>query len=123
MRKIFALILGLVSVSGVSASELKNEASMNVDMENVAPFLTELNAKFELGLDVKKLRDFSASVPVETERSIVVDILDSGRKSKMEFRVFMDDVDAPDLYLFFDTKELCESVDEFMMSWTESRGM
>lgn len=123
MKKLAALILGFFSISGVSALELKHEASMNFDMENIVPFLAELDAKFQFGLDVDKLGSFSASVPVEAEKSIIVDILISGRKTKMEFRIFMDDIDAPDLYMFFDSKETSESVGGFMMNWAEARGM
>ncbi len=123
MRNIFTFILGLIASSSVTASGFTNEASMNFDLDNVVPFLSELDAKFELGINVKKLGEFSASVPLESEKSIVVDILDSGRKTKMEFRVFMDDIDAPDLFMFFDSKELSESVGNFMMSWAEARGM
>ena len=107
----------------VSASELTNEASMNFDLENVVPFLTELDANLKLGLDAKELGEFSDSITVNTEKSIVIDILDAGRETKMEFQVFMDDIDAPDVYMFFDSKELSESVGDFMMSWAEARGM
>ena len=107
----------------VSASELTNEASMNFDLENVVPFLTELDANLKLGLDAKELGEFSASIPVNTEKSIVIDILDAGREAKMEFQIFMDDIDAPDVYMFFDSSELSESVGDFMMSWAEARGM
>lgn len=107
----------------VSSSKLKNEASMNFDLENVVPFLAELNANFKLGLDVKMLGEFSASILANAGKSIVVDILDAGRETKMEFQVFMDDIDAPDVYMFFDSGELSESVGDFMMSWAEARGM
>ena len=86
-------------------------------------FLDELNANFKLGLDVKMLGEFSASIPANAGKSIVVDILDAGRETKMEFQVFMDDIDAPDVYMFFDSSELSESVGDFMMSWAEARGM
>lgn len=107
----------------VSSSKLKNEASMNFDLENVVPFLAELNANFKLDLDVKMLGEFSASIPANAGKSIVVDILDAGRETKMEFQVFMDDIDAPDVYMFFDSSELSESVGDFMMSWAEARGL
>ena len=41
----------------------------------------------------------------------------------MEFRVFMDDIDAPDLYLFFESSNLAEQVGDFMIEWAEARGM
>ena len=123
MRNLLALILGLFAGSGVHASDLTHEASMNFDLENVAPFLTDLDAKFKFGLNVKELADFSEAVPIEAEKFIIIDILVSGRESQVEFRVFMDDIDAPDLYMFFDSSELSESVSDFMMSWAEARGM
>ena len=123
MKELMGSSSGKSVGSTVSASELTNEASMNFDLENVVPFLTELNANLKLGLDVKELGEFSASIPVNTGKSIVVDILDAGREAKMEFQIFMDDIDAPDVYMFFDSSELSESVGDFMMSWAEARDM
>lgn len=37
----------------------------------------------------------------------------------MKFCVFMDDINAPDLYMFFDSKELSKSVNNFMVEWGE----
>jgi hypothetical protein len=74
---------------------------MGFDLENVAPFLADLEAKYKFGIEVNNLAEFAASVSVEEEKSIIIKISDSGRNSKMEFRVFMDDVEAPDLYMFF----------------------
>lgn len=123
MKKIMALILSLFSGAVVSGQSLNNEASMGLDLENVAPFLTDLEAKYKLGIEVNKLAEFAASVPVKEEKSIIIEISDSGRNSKMEFRVFMDDVDAPDLYMFFDSSQLSESVGNFMLGWAEEHGM
>ncbi|MCH1921641.1 hypothetical protein L9G15_19720 [Shewanella sp. A3A] len=96
---------------------------MNFDQENVAPFLAELDAKFGFGLDVKKLEEFSVSVPIDMEKSVVVEISISGRKTTMEFRVFMDDVNSPDLYMFFDSEGTSKSVERFMLNWAEAKGM
>lgn len=123
MKNIIAIIMSLLAGSSVTASELKYESSMNFDLGNVAPFLTELDSKFNFGFDVKELEKFVSKVPLETEKSVVVSILVAGRESKMEFRVFMDDIDAPDLYMLFDSSELSESVSNFMMSWAEAGGM
>jgi len=123
MKKIFALILSMFSASVASESNINNEASMGFDLENVAPFLIDLEAKFKFGIEVNTLSKFVASVPIEEEKSIVVEIFDSGRKTNMTFRVFMDDVDAPDLYMFFDSSSLSEAVGDFMLRWAEENGM
>lgn len=109
--------------SDASTSNLTNEASMNFDMEDVESFLIELDSKFEFGLDVKKLVKFTSSVAIESEKSMVLNISNLGKKSKMRFQVYMDDIDAPDLCMFFDSNELSESVNDFMMGWAEARGM
>ena len=101
----------------------EHEASMNFDSENVLPFLKELNSKFNFGLNSEELNDFARSVPVEQEKSITVEIDLNGNKSVIEFRVFMDDIDAPDLYLFFESEEVSDKVSDFMMEWAESQGM
>lgn len=101
----------------------KFEASMNFDLKNVEPFLTDLDNKFKFGLNIKSLGEFARSVKVEDEESIEIKINYSGQTSLMEFNVFMDDIDAPDLYLFFESSDLADSVGDFMMEWAEARGM
>ncbi len=101
----------------------KHEASMNFDLENVHPFLTDLENKFKFGININNLNEFAKSVEVESEKSIETEITYSGQTSLMEFRVFMDDIDAPDLYLFFESVDLADSVGDFMMEWAEARGM
>lgn len=123
MKKIMALILSLFSGAVASSQSLNNEASMGFDLENVAPFLSDLEAKYKFGIEVNKLAEFTASVQVEEEKSIIIEISDSGRNSKMEFRVFMDDVEAPDIYMFFDSPQLSEAVGNYMLSWAEEHGM
>lgn len=123
MKKAMAFVLGLFASTGVDASDLQYEASMNFDLESVEPFLYDLSNRFGLDLDVEKLYEFAAAVPVEDERAITVNISGSGRESVMGFRVFMDDTDAPDLYLFFESQELADAVGDFMLEWAEARGM
>lgn len=123
MKKVMAFILGLFSGAVASSQSLSNEASMGFDLEDVVPFLTDLDAKYKFGIEVNKLAEFAASVPVEEEKSIIIEISDSGRNSKMEFRVFMDDIDAPDIYMFFDSRQLSEAVGNYMLSWAEEHGM
>lgn len=101
----------------------EHEASMNFESENVLPFLKELNNKFNFGLNTEQLNEFVSSVPVEQEKSITVEIDLNENKSVMEFRVFMDDIDTPDLYLFFESEEVSDKVSDFMMEWAETQGM
>ena len=123
MKKLVAIILGLFIGVPSQAMNSRYEASMNFDLENVVPFLNELNKEFKFGLDISKLGKFTNSIAVEKEKSIIVDITHSKEKIKMEFKVFMDDIDAPDLYLFFESSELAEQVNDFMIKWAEKHGM
>lgn len=123
MKKWLAIFLGIFASGGTSSSEVNHEASMGFDLADIEPFLVALEAEFNFGLDVKVLTDFVASVPVEKEKYKLVDIVNQGLETKMEFRVFMDDVNTPDLYLFFESYEVAEAVSGFMFQWAESRGM
>ena len=127
MKKLFtilsALVFGSASVSNAMAE--KHKASMNFDSENVRPFLTELNAKFDLGfsLEIDKMVEFSESIEVNEEESIFIKVTSDNVESTMEFHVFMDDVEAPDLYFFFEQATLAQEVGDFMIEWAEARGM
>ena len=123
MKKLLAIISSMVFSSASSAMPEKHEASMNFDPENVRPFLIELDTKFGLGLDIEKMVKFSESIEVEKEESIFLKISSEGGESTMEFHVFMDDIDAPDLYFFFEQAELANKVSNFMIEWAEARGM
>jgi hypothetical protein len=96
---------------------------MNFDLENVSPFLTELNTKFDFRIDVKKLVEFTKAVPVNSDKTMKVDIIIRGKKSKLRYGVFMSDFGSPDVYLFFDDYEVTDEVDAFMLSWAESKGL
>jgi len=125
MKKLLTMIGSLFSGSSSSAMSGKHEASMNFDLESVGPFLIELNTKFDFGFrsEIDKMVEFSESIPVNEEESIFIEISTNGEKSTMEFHVFMDDIDAPDLYFFFEQAKLAEEVGDFMMGWAEARGM
>ena len=123
MKKLLTLILGFFIGTPVQAMSARYEASMNFDLENVIPFLNELESKFKFGLNVNELGKFTSSIEIEKEDSLIVEITHSGEKTKMEFRVFMDDIDAPDLYLFFESSGLADQVGSFMMKWAEAQGM
>jgi len=122
MKKLLAIVAAFFSGSNASAMAV-HEASMNFDQESVRPFLKELDSKFAFSLDIEKMVGFSESIEVEKEDLMYVQIDTVDGNSRLEFRVFMDDIDAPDLYFFFEQAELAQRVGEFMMEWAEERGM
>lgn len=123
MNRILAWIFDRFSSPKSIPGNLTHEASMSFDLEDVVPFLTELEGAYRFGLDIKKLGAFTASIPLDSEQAMVVDIVDAGRRTTLAYQVFMDDIDAPDLYLFFDSEELSESVGDFMLKRAERLGM
>ena len=127
MKKLFTIISGLIFFSSSISIAMgeKYEASMNLDSENVRPFLTELNAKFDLGfgLEINKMVRISESIEVNEEESIFIYITSDNAISIMEFHVFMSSIDAPDLYFFFEQAKLAYDVSDFMVEWAEARGM
>ena len=123
MKKLLVIIFGFIIGTPAQVMSARHEASMNFDLENVVPFLSELDAKFKFGLDVNKLGKFASSIEIYKEDSLIVEITHSEKKTRMEFRVFMDDIDALELYLFFESTDLADQVFDFMMEWAEAQGM
>ena len=123
MKKFLALLFPFLFASSAHTQELVHEASMNFDLENVRPFLKDLDAEFQLSLKVDQLFQFTSSVAIEAENVILVDITIGGESKKMQYRVFMDDIEAPDIYMLFDAEVQAEKVGDFMMQWAEARGM
>ena len=84
-------------------SEPLNEASMNFDAENVAPFLERVSPLVESGFGVNEKKEvlaLLASLQVDTEKELSFSIRYAGAKSTLKVRIFLDDVGAPDLYFF-----------------------
>jgi hypothetical protein len=80
-----------------------NEASMNFDAENVAPFLERVSPLVESGFgaaEKKKVLDLLASLGIDDEKELSFPIRYAGKTSTMKVRIFLDDVGAPDLYFF-----------------------
>src|SRR5262245_35711616 len=100
-----------------------HEASMNFDMENVPPFLTRLNDRLQLGLPVPELVAATRDAPVERESAKVLSVRFNGNPVQLEYRVFMDDVDAPDLYFLTDSQALAVAIDRQMKEFAEELGI
>jgi len=99
------------------------EASINFDMENIAPFLIELESHATLGLPVADLTAFTKSTPVEKERSRALTVTFHGKRVALEYRVFMDDIDAPDIYFFTPSDELAKLIQKQMIEFADRNGL
>lgn len=101
----------------------EHEASMNFDLENVQPFLADLDRSLELGMDVGELAALTRSVGVDEEASIELSVQYSGESSTVRLTVFMDDHDAPDIYFFSPNIELINAIRTEMIEFAENRGL
>lgn len=111
------LIATLVIIYAVRQGRKKkagkvHEASMNFDMEDVKPFLENL-AKNTSGMD--KFLQFWPDIQkleVESEKDWKVNIKFEGKTEEVIFKVFMDDIDAPDIYFFSSSKPLIDQIEK-----------
>ena len=100
-----------------------HEASMNFDLVGLEPFLLQVATGLE-GLSREDVTTLTAEVremDVEEEREWVFDVRHEGTPAKLRVRVFMDDVDAPDLYLFT-RPELAAELQEKLIVFAEEQG-
>ena len=113
----------IAAVAASTQPALPHEASMNFDTAQVRPFLARLKAKLLPDLDVDKLARFISATQVEQERATRITVHIDGRAEAIEVRVFMDDIDAPDLAFRTASPELAEAIDRQMEAFAEEQGI
>jgi len=102
-----------------------NEASMNFDAENVAPFLDRVSPLVEAGFgptERKKVLDLLASLQLDDEKVLSFSIRYAGKPSTLKVGIFLDDIDAPDLY-FFACAPLSVAIQAEMEKFADERGI
>lgn len=99
------------------------EASMNFDMENVRPFLQQIEDAFSLGLDVDHLIRRVAEAEVETAYGCDLHLQFEGQPVNIKFSAWIDDFDAPDLTFWVTNKKLAEGIDAEMWKFCEANGL
>ena len=122
MKKVLGAIIALFAANGVQAD---SEASMNFDIENVLPFLTRLITIVDSGINAKKVNEmyvFTKSVSIESQKEMNFEVIYKGKKTPFKYSVFMDDIDAPDLY-FFTSPELATRIESEMNMFTKELGI
>lgn len=118
MKKIIALLAGVFAGSA-GADTAHHEASTGFDLEQVRPFLAQLNTSLHLGLDVETLGAFTESIEIDQEKRLELSVEFNGQTSDLVYQVYMDDVDAPDLYFFSDDEELITAIQTEMNAFPE----
>ena len=99
------------------------EASMNFDLENVRPFLQQLEDSLSLGLDVDRLTHLTKATALDTLNGSSFDVQFGGMSMNMKFSAYMDDFDAPDLYFYVPSEALADAIDAEMDTFCKKMGI
>ena len=98
---------------------------MNFDMENLEPFLLRVTNFVPEGFgqsEVSKVMAMVKSMAPDEEKEQEFPIQFAGKPSSLRVRVFMDDIDAPDVY-FFSPRDLATTIDAEMERFCEELGL
>jgi hypothetical protein len=101
------------------------EWSANFDAENVEPFLRRVSSLIESGFgdaEIKKATAFINSTGHDDEREMAFRVKYRGNDTDFRVRIFMDDIDSPDLY-FFAPSALCDEIGQEMEKFAEELGI
>jgi hypothetical protein len=101
-----------------------SEASTNFDSPQVEPFLRRVAALVSGfgATEIAQVTQLLNELEVDEERELRFEVKHEGRMAPLHIGVFMDDVDAPDLY-FFTTPKLAAQLDELMQDFSEEQGL
>lgn len=117
-----------VQVDPSAESEYENglfETSMNFDLHNVRSFLARIAGLVSSGFsqsDIDKVATFVESTPADQQRDMRLEVSHDGSTTPLVVRVFMDDIDAPDLY-FFTSQSLAKKIDDEYDVFCEESGI
>ena len=78
-----------------------SEASVNFDQENLYPFLLRIIPFIEAGFgeaEARRVEAFSDAIPHDEEQKVEFQVTYRGVQTLLNFRIFKDDIDAPDVY-------------------------
>ncbi len=101
------------------------EFSTNFDSKMVRPFLERIQPFIESGFgsaQIEQVCQVVAALPHDQERILEFQIRYAGEDAKFEVHIFMDDIDAPDIY-FFASAPLREQIESEFHRFAEERGI
>jgi hypothetical protein len=107
------------------AGDGAGETGMNLDLDDLEPFLFRVSSVFESGgFDSEKIRSIVRSVErqrIDSEREFFLKIFYSGICEPLRITVFMDDVDAPDVS-FFGSPDVIRRIEAEIRKFVDEQG-
>ncbi|MBO9448743.1 hypothetical protein J7426_00630 [Tropicibacter sp. R16_0] len=108
-----SFLTDLFKPQAAKAPPITSETSMNFDAGSVEPFLIGLlnNPRFGLPTDLPAtIAQALPGIPIDGKQRWQIDGDFDGAKVQINIEVFMDDIDAPDLY-FFSTQPVIAEIE------------
>jgi len=99
---------------------------MNLDLENVETFLKRISLLIDNGFSDEQASTayrLTSSMALNEEQETEFNIVYQGNQEKLVYRVFMDDVESPDLYFFSSSELLPEAIANEYENMCEELGM
>lgn len=121
MNKCVLTLLAVIVLAACAPGQ-RFEASTNLDLSDIRPFLHELDKELDLGIDPAKLAAFTDAVPIGEQASRQLNITYGGRRRSVEYVVVMDDFTSPDVYFFTTHEDLAVRIQEFIVAFAVRRG-
>ena len=107
--------------------EILTEEGYTVDTAGTAAELTSIvDAAIEAltrsrSEEGKRLAEFLLDAPVDDEHAVTIPIRFQGKPGALLVRVYMDDIDSPDLHFETDSKPLRNAIDAEMADFSKAR--
>ena len=122
---VIGLILLFVGCKKQDATSKLQESSMNFDIDTLQPFLERVANLIQEGFGEKEIANIMTSVKnmePDEENNFNFEILYQQKKTPFIINVFMDDIDAPDVF-FFSPADLANQIDNEMADFAEELGI
>lgn len=124
-RVAFRLRRNKVNASFTASDDCLKESSANWDKENVRPFLERVSGLVERGFAAKEIDTVMQTIDkmdVDDETDMDFSIRYKGKTMPVNIRIFMDDIDSPDIAIMT-CCELAEKIDDLTVRFCEQLGI
>lgn len=101
------------------------EFSANFDLVNVEPFLDRVSKLTDTGFGKEEIRQVTktlSKMKPDEESDLEFSVTFEGHQEKIKLHLFLDDIDAPDLY-FFTSHALSKKIEKQYITFTEEKGI